>query len=451
MVAKISATLTLFACCISGGILGLPSIFASLSVAEAFSLTFISYLTTMFSLMCLVTTSGVHPEITTYGNLVRWLGGETFERVVDLVLGLFLSGVLGGSFIIIRDFAVDNFSTTGLADAATALSACLVCALAMPESIGKLAAASTFSVASFCFLVVTLVYYGVEALNDGNSVSDWDDYTASDDDTSGDERDTFSLKKMATSLPPIIYAFGCQIQIFSIFYSVEDSRASISSRGGVGGLVSFLPVIIGACTLMIICFGCVGFFGVLSFPGKKIDGDVLNMLNDKGKNLGHAARGLLVFAVMLAAALIVFPARNCLFSTFMHMLEKEGVGGEETASSPREQTIRCLMTFLVCAISSTLAISQISFLSLLTILGAFVAAPLMIVLPGVALLKLLLLEDNEDEEDRNDREKGLLAVDIYSDKHKLSSKFRIFSVFIASWCVVVGCVVFGANLTLILK
>jgi len=271
-----------------------------------------------------------------------------------------------------------------------------------------------------------------------------------DDDTPNNDDDNTSVAtKMLTKLPPIMYAFGCQIQIYSIFYSVEDSRVSISSRGGVGGLMSFMPVIVAAPTCMALCFSCVGSFGVMAFPGEDIDGDVLKNLSNKG-DLGQVARCLLIIAVLLAAPLIVFPARNCLQAAVTPFLKPVSDPNERTESSAEAERMnskltRIATTVVVCTISGSLAISQVDFLSLLSILGAFVASPLMIVLPGVALIKLLLIGDDDEEED--DREKGLLTIPKeYFGKHELGPRFKVFAAFIGMWCIVVGLIVFGTNL-----
>jgi len=46
--------------------------------------------------MILVTFHGVDPTIKSYGELLIWLGGVKFAKLVELVLGLFLVGVTGG-------------------------------------------------------------------------------------------------------------------------------------------------------------------------------------------------------------------------------------------------------------------------------------------------------------------------------------------------------------------
>lgn len=107
---------------------------------------------------------------------------------------------------------------------------------------------------------------------------------------------------------PVIYAFGCQFQVFDIYASVVGDVEHSNPNAGMHGIVHFVPVLLGAVAMMTLTFSLTGVFGVLTFPGQDIAGDVLTMLDSKGV-LGNVARGVLVLACVLAAPLIVHPAR----------------------------------------------------------------------------------------------------------------------------------------------
>ena len=314
--ARINAAFTIFACTISGGLLALPRVFYENSFFPSFILVFIAALTTGGSLYILVLLSYLNKSISSYGRLVHWLGGPKLEKIVEFVIAMFLTGVLGGSFIIIHDYVtLESLPHTRFADLVTVGIAIVISLMSLPTNIGKLALASTGSVLAFCFLAFTLVYYGVVEWSKwpqphpsyypnstnhshvSNSSIPWFPVQRpGSDDSSGSE-----IIATGLALPPILYAFGCQIQIFDVY-------SSVSKREGIDRLKDFLFCILSAIIGMTLTFTAVGFFGVMAFPDKDIKGDVLQMLVNKGL-LGSVARGGLVFAIGLSAPLIVHPTK----------------------------------------------------------------------------------------------------------------------------------------------
>ena len=164
----------------------------------------------------------------------------------------------------------------------------------MPTNVGKLAYAAGLATAAFCFLVVTLVYYGVDEVAAGNS-------------TGGEWWPTTDIASaLSKSLPVILYAFGCQFQLIDIFLSLEGQRRQLRRQvhdrisehntianlndlsfvcrsmaeseadderdPAAGSMAYFSPVAFSAVAAMFVLFAIVGVFGVLAFPGQDIQG-----------------------------------------------------------------------------------------------------------------------------------------------------------------------------------
>ena len=196
------------------------------------------------------------------------------------------------------------------------------------------------------------------------------------------------------------------------------------------------------------------------------------MLEQKG-TLGAVARATLVVAITLSAPLIALPARNCILSAAIYLFTGEADSGsssdddftltkEELCSEfeRKNKKWRNASTTFCVSCSCVLAISGVKFGTLLNVLGAFVAAPLMIILPAVALLKKLTMsekqfEEEEDEKIQKHYEKLLGESSngrtISTSKHSLTESVRLGMIFISAVCVFVGFITFGVNLVELLS
>ena len=505
MTSRTSAALTIFACTISGGLLALPRVFYENTFFPSFILIAIAALTTGGSLYALILLSYLNKDIKSYGTLVYWLGGTYLEKAIEFVIGIFLIGVLGGSFIIIHDYIIlqtapeiliGNLITVGIA--------IIVSLLSLPTNIGRLAMASTGSVLSFCFLVFTLVYYGIDEwskwphphspssyptnVTNHSSITNHSSHHKSSipwfpvkkpgtDDSSGS-----LIISTGLALPPILYAFGCQIQIFDIYNSVNK-------RKGKDKLQDFLCCILSAIIGMTFTFTLVGFFGVLAFPDENIKGDVLQMLVHKGL-LGSIARGVLVFAIGLSAPLIVHPTKLMLTDVYYFIcpcgnnndLENEE-GDDNNNNNNNNTTLNVIMTFIIVTLSTSLALSGVNFLFVVSLMGAFIASPLFFILPGIACIKMMttnhmvddlfddlttasLMDQDYFTTTTNNNNSLLSSFDTYNpnsgvieDQHgnvysttsnssawtnskhmiKLSSCCQCISLLISFWLIIIGC------------
>ena len=113
------------------------------------------------------------------------------------------------------------------------------------------------------------------------------------------------------------------------------------------------------------------------------------MLVGRG-DLGDIARGVVVTAMLLAAPLLVNPTRH-FFASVLRYVCCQG-------SRHRTQgaLFNFLLTFGVVGMSLSLALSGLNFLSIVSIMGAFLGAPLFFILPGITLVSILNINVNED-------------------------------------------------------
>ena len=103
----LSAAFTIFACTISGGLLALPAVFSSVALVPSILLTVLGALTTLCSLVALASVHEISSTVTSYGKLLRFCCNDASfaEYLMDGIIGLFLTGVMGGTFIVVHDFA----------------------------------------------------------------------------------------------------------------------------------------------------------------------------------------------------------------------------------------------------------------------------------------------------------------------------------------------------------
>jgi len=458
--SRLAATTTVFACTISGGLLTLPSVFASTSLGVSLLVVLFSAITTFSSLLTLVVLGEIK-DSWSYGELVGAVFGKRSELLINLIIGFFLVGVIGGSFIVINDYTTQSF-TGWHSSALTIGTAVLVALLSLPPKMSALSVAATFSMCSFLFLVVTFIYYGTVEISGGGHYENKTNSTPWWPSKSSDFESRIAT--IGTAVPVILYAFGCQIQIFSIYESVGQKKMP-------GGVRHFVPVLVGAVALMVVLFSLVGVFGYYTFEGSQIDGDVLKSLMTKG-TLGNVARGMLVLACLLAAPLIVNPTLACFAPTFNSIYAAAATPSASTSSTSSSASSassssssvrrweRPLLVFIVVGLAVTLALSGINFLVVVGALGAFICSPLFFILPGGMLLhamkfgcyndgqqassastlnQMLLVKEEEEggeDEDEEDDSVGNLRVLL------LSRRERCGAIAMGLWLFIMGVLTF---------
>ena len=222
---RLGAACTVFACTISGGLLTLPASFNQVYLGPGLILSLFAGITTAISLLSLVYIAYLHPQITSFGSITHVVAGPLAGKVIECTIGIFLIGVLGGSFIVVHDYlikgiTVDHPGAPLIADLGVVIVAILVFFVALPTSMGKFAKVSILSVAAFAFLVITLFYYGIEEstnyIDTTNSTILW--WPTAEDTSMSEE-----LIHMASVFPAILFAFGLLYNIIYLFLYITSS------------------------------------------------------------------------------------------------------------------------------------------------------------------------------------------------------------------------------------
>jgi amino acid permease len=202
------ATVTLFACTISGGLVSLPATYQSTGLVPAFMLTLVAGGANALSLLALARISQ-HTGLSSYGAVAARLFGPTASALVDATVGIFLVGVLSATFIVVRDWYSsilgDELAHVRAAVAATAVG--VVFPLALPRSIGLMAYTSLLSISAFGLLVAILIAYGSSELASGADGAIAHLWLPAEPDTLG----------FGHAFNVLIYTFGCQFQLMAIY------------------------------------------------------------------------------------------------------------------------------------------------------------------------------------------------------------------------------------------
>ena len=202
----VSAALTIFACTISGGLLTLPSVFKDATIGPALMLMLLSAITTTFSLVALVECAALDKNVQSYSTLVS-SRGRCSARRMDGIIGLFLTGVAGSSIIVVRDFLTqENESHPAVADGATTIVGLCIALLSLPSIMGARVHAATASTAAFTFM-----WYDVHEMTSATCQPEWWPNGGSP-----------VASNIGSTLPILLYAFGCQFQMFDIYQSWKE-------------------------------------------------------------------------------------------------------------------------------------------------------------------------------------------------------------------------------------
>ena len=97
------AAVNIFTCSVSGGLVVIPHAFFAASMIPAVCLTILSGVTTWLSVFALAIISQRTGGSRSYGEVASYLAGPLAAKMMDSIVGVFLTGVLAGSFIILFD------------------------------------------------------------------------------------------------------------------------------------------------------------------------------------------------------------------------------------------------------------------------------------------------------------------------------------------------------------
>lgn len=383
----------------------MPSAFQNASLLPSLALAVLAAATNGLSLYKLGQISERSGGLTSYGSVAGRISGPIAAAVLDLMIGLFLVGVLAGSFIVLRDWFDSLFRDLAKTRLATALTAVLVVfPLSLPRSVGMLAHAGLLAVCAFALLVGVLFGYGAQQLAAGHAGSLTPVWLPSE----------LAPLKLGTTLNVLVYSFACQFQLMDIH---RDLVVRVGGGDGVSGVdvpppplgVPPAPLgatprvrfgaVVSAATCAMLLLGCgSGIFGTLAFGGKTVDGNVLVSL--ESKPLGGLTYACLASGVALSAPLMLYPARGCLFS-IGHLVAARlrrrssmsgAVGrpdpGPDVADGAEPLASHVAMTAAIVATALTIALLFDRVMVLIGYLAAFVLVPLGFAFPAVAVLRL---------------------------------------------------------------
>jgi amino acid permease len=113
--------------------------------------------------------------------------------------------------------------------------------------------------------------------------------------------DEATLTGVLRAWPMIVFSFGCQAQVISIF---EDLPVPESKRT-VG---RFMTIVWAACSANTALVVFTGLFGVLAFPYQHLQGDVLKMLPPDSPE-ATISRACLSLSLVFMSPLLVWPIR----------------------------------------------------------------------------------------------------------------------------------------------
>jgi amino acid permease len=398
----LGAAVTIFASTVSGGLVAVPSAYQGSGLIPSAGLALVACSTTALSLYALGMISE-RTGLTTYGAVAGRLFGTAFAAVLDGTVGFFLVGVLACSLIVLRDWfsvlLVHTAHAAFYAKLATAgVAGLVILPLGLPRSIGLMAYAGAFSIAAFAALVVVLIGYGAQELAAGRgSEIVWWPHSGGNS--------TISPIVLGQTFNVAVYQFACQFQMMAIYQdlrariagaalaasAVQMSAAARYPPGQPPASLRFGAVVCSAASVMLLLGWLTGIFGVVAFPGVKVNADVLKTL--ESKPLGGFTHGCLSIGVALSAPLMLHPARTCLLAIgqlFVTCLRGMPVSTTARSSEPAPVSMLLHVSLTTAIVGASLAIALLfdKIGQLISIMGAFVLCPLGIVFPAVALLML---------------------------------------------------------------
>jgi amino acid permease len=347
---KAGATLTLFAAFVGGGIMGLPYAFQNISIIPSIFLAALCALLTALSLYYLAVVAE-HLPAKSFAESAGVIGPRSVF-FMDMFSTVVLCGVIISLQILIKDNCkkmVEGFGTHGgeaeLASGVVLLAivcSCVMLPLALLRRVEFLKYSSFGSICSILYVVILVIAKGA-AQRGATTGAKLTNYVA---------WNKLSLDKFVSFAPVVIFAFGCQVQMTPIYWSLPARSRSVAE---------FVPVFSTAVFGYFILVVCVGVFGVLAFPSHKFDcGDVL--LNfDPRSTSAIIGRLALTVSLSLMSPLLVFPAResmkNALFPGEYWQWQDES--GEKQPALARVVHVLITCTILGCSFAVAASVEKV--------------------------------------------------------------------------------------------
>jgi amino acid permease len=309
-----AATLNLFSTFVGGGIMGLPYAFQKISIIPSASIAAMCALFTALSLYFLAVVAE-HLPAKTFTESARVFGPRSVFAM-DMFTTIVLCGVIISLQILIKDNCkkmVEGFGSHGGDHALTngvvllaCVCSCVMLPLALLRRVEFLRYSSFGAIFSILYVVVLVIAKGgtISGVGDPHQTNyvNWNELSSSN---------------LVSFAPVIVFAFGCQVQVTPIYWSLPSRERSVSR---------FVPLFSAAVFSAFAVFVAMGTFGVLAFPSRKFDsGDVLLNFDPKSTT-AIVGRLALTVSLSLMSPLLVFPARDSIKAASFSCLGNQSGG-----------------------------------------------------------------------------------------------------------------------------
>lgn len=314
------ATFNIASATLGAGALALPYAFKCSGVLLGGILLTTAALATVYSIQLLLTASRVASDkcrfiVDSYEDLASTIFGKGMRHLVEALMILFCFGTAVAYCIAVGDILEPVRVLSWMPDVLRgengrsivmlAFWGILMLPLSLLREVSSLQFSSFLGVANIVFLVFSTVLHCV--IN--RFMIGWDCHgTLYPDDKC---TQPFAAAKfdegMLTSLPLIMFAFTCQVNVYDIYRELrKPSEAKMMRISWIGML--------GIC---LIVYATIGIFGYLDFIDIVQGNILINLQYDVGRNaVITCAFGAITMTIVSAFPLVVFPCRESIFSIF---------------------------------------------------------------------------------------------------------------------------------------
>lgn len=345
---------------LGAGALSIPVAFKRTGMVLGCVLLLLGSLATIFSIYLLLIARKATKK-DSYEDLTVFMFGKFTGIIVEINIIIFCFGAATSYIVAIGDILSPILASGILPftwltkDVLTVIFwAVIMLPLSMVEKVNSLTWTSMFGVCSILFLVFAVMYHSITTVVDEG----WGHVSLYHMDTTA-----------VTALPIIMFAFTCQVNVFSVQMELERPTNSRMRRVTKYAIAVCFFIYLG-----------MGVFGYLDFLDKT-DGNILKNFDLKGfKSSEDVLIGFAYLAitmtVVLAFPLNIFPIRFTL--EFM-------IYGKDHEASKLQ---RIIMTTLICSAALGVALAVPSINIVFQLLGGTSSAFVCFVLPAAFAIKL---------------------------------------------------------------
>jgi amino acid permease len=402
---------------LGAGALSLPFAFSKGGLISSTILLFLAAASTLLSISLLIRTAEL-TSLNSYELITVHLFGPRVASLVELCIIVFCFGTCVAYIVAIGDIldaGVIQVFHDSLPSYITR-EACMIIfwgtvmfPLSLFEKINSLRFSSLFGILSIFFLVFTTAYHSIDSLITNGFSKSWGlaDVTLW----------PTSFNNIVAAMPIIMFAFTCQVNVFSIYDELEIKAPKRMERVSVGAV----KTCVAAYLLM-------GVFGYLDFGGTTNSNILLNYC------VSHTHNGLMissfvciVITIVMAFPLNIFPCRYTLEVVLWRWMEsskkknkkKSKTGGEgesegsendvekrllddvtsdsadddqeeliTTTMLPPSRTRHFLLTLLISGLSLITALKVKHISQVFQLMGGTASAFVCFVLPAAFAIKL---------------------------------------------------------------